>query len=97
LRGRSRDRGCAGLRRVYLSIALVHGHKCRFLTQRGRLSHRRACGRPVLILAHGKRQWSVKVLGSLPRGRYRIVVRARDRKGNRESARVANVMGFRVR
>jgi hypothetical protein len=98
VRGHSRDRGCARLRRVYVSIAKqLHRGKCRFATRNGRLSHRRSCGRPHFIRAKGLRGWSVTIERRLPRGRYTLVVRALDRKGNREGRHRGNTLRFRVR
>ncbi len=97
VRGRSRDRGCAGIRREYVSIALVRGTSCRFLTRRGKLTARRRCRRPVLIRTHGTKRWSLRVSGRLHAGRYRLVARGVDRKGNKERPRRRNSMHFRVR
>jgi hypothetical protein len=98
VRGHSRDRGCARLRRVYVAISKRASHgKCRFLTRNARLSHRRSCKRPHQIRAKGTRGWSLRIARKLPRGRYKLVVRALDRKGNREGARKGNTLTFRVR
>jgi hypothetical protein len=97
-RGHSRDRGCAGLKRVDVQIAkLVRGKKCRFLKPGGKLTHRRSCRKPVWIHARGKRAWHIHVKGTIARGRYRLVVQAVDRKGHRERPRKGNTMRFRVR
>jgi hypothetical protein len=97
VRGRSRDRGCAGVRRVYVSIARVRGRVCRFVTRRGKLTRGRSCRRPLLIRARGLRRWSLRLTGGLGPGRYRMVVRALDRRGNKERPRRGNSMRFRVR
>jgi hypothetical protein len=98
VRGHSRDRGCARLRRVYVAISKHASRgKCRFVTRGGRLSHRRSCRRPHLIRARGLRGWSLRIARRLPRGRYKLVVRAIDRKGNREGTRKGNTLRFRVR
>jgi hypothetical protein len=98
VRGKSRDRGCAGLRRVYVSIALVHGHSCRFVARNGRLTSGRSCRRPRLIRARGLEKWSLKVAGrKLRPGHYRLGVRALDRHGNKERPRRGNSMHFTVR
>jgi hypothetical protein len=97
-RGHSRDRGCAGLRRVDVQVAkFVRGKKCRFLKRNGKLTARRSCRKPLRIRARGKKRWHVHVNGKIPAGRYRLVVQAVDRKGYRERARRANTMTFRVR
>jgi hypothetical protein len=98
VRGHSRDRGCARLKRVDVQIAkLVRGKKCRFLKPGGKLSHRRSCRRPVRIRARGTRRWHLHVGGKIARGHYRLVVQAVDRKGHRERPRKGNTMRFRVR
>jgi len=98
VRGHSRDRGCARLRRVYVAISrAARGGKCRFVTRNGRLSRRRSCRRPHFIRAKGLRGWSLKIKRRLPAGRYKLTVRALDRKGNREKPRKGNTMRFRVR
>jgi hypothetical protein len=98
VRGHSRDRGCARLRRVYVAISKRASHgKCRFVTRNGRLSHRRSCRRPHRIRAKGLRGWSLRIARRLPAGRYKLVVSALDRKGNREGTRKGNSLTFRVR
>jgi hypothetical protein len=98
VRGHARDRGCARLRRVYVQISRrARGGKCRFVTRSGRLSHRRSCRRPHSIRAKGLRRWSLRIKRRLPAGRYRLVVRGLDRKGNREGTRRGNTLRFRVR
>jgi hypothetical protein len=97
-RGHSRDRGCARLRRVYVQISrAARGGKCRFVTRGGRLTQRRSCRSARSIRARGLRGWSVRIRRGLPAGRYKLVIRALDRKGNREGVRRANTMRFRVR
>jgi hypothetical protein len=97
-RGRSRDRGCARLRHVDVSIAkLVRGGKCRFLTKHGKLTRRRSCRKPLRLRARGLRRWSIHVNGNIAPGRYRLTVQAIDRKKHREGARRANTARFRVR
>ncbi|MEA2439713.1 MAG: hypothetical protein QOH76_1137, partial [Thermoleophilaceae bacterium] len=96
-RGHSRDRGCAGLRRVEVSIARLEGRKCRFLRSRARLTRRRSCSKPLWVRAKGTKRWSFKLRGPVQPGSYRIVVRAIDRKGHRERPGRAGTMRFRVR
>jgi hypothetical protein len=81
---------------VAISRRATHG-KCRFVTKNGRLSHRRSCKRPHQLRAKGTRGWSVRIARRLPTGRYTLVVRALDRKGNREGTRKGNTLRFRVR
>jgi gluconolactonase len=87
LSGRSADAGCAGLKRVDVSLALLgRGGGCRFLTHSGHLGRVRSCCRPVLFEAHGRRHWTFVKSVRLPSGRYRAVAEAVDRAGNRERA-----------
>jgi hypothetical protein len=97
VRGSARDRGCAGLRAVLVSVARLQGRRCRFVQANGRLTRVRACGRPVRLTARGKRYWRLSFRARLPRGRYRVQVRAVDRRGNQEPLRRSNVIRVRVR
>jgi hypothetical protein len=91
VRGSARDRGCAGLRAVLVSVARVRGGRCRFVQANGRLTARRACSRRVQLRARGKRTWKLALRARLPRGRYRVQVQAVDRRGNRDRLRVVRV------
>jgi hypothetical protein len=95
--GASRDRGCAGLRRVDLVIAKLSGPKCRFVRSGGGLTHRRRCARLVLIHARGARSWGLSLKHKMPSGRYRITASGLDKKGNRELRRSANTVTVRIR
>jgi hypothetical protein len=109
VRGRSTDRGCAAttalagrrgkVARVYVSVAKVKGrHDCRFLGRNMRLQPLSRCRRPVLHRARGTRSWRLSLRAPLPRGIYRVVVRAYDRAGNKERpAKGRNIRRFRVR
>jgi hypothetical protein len=109
LTGSSRDRGCGakaartprdrgGLKRVYVSVGKVlRGHRCRFLTRKGKLAKKRKCTRPILLRAKGTRHWRFSARARLPRGKYRVVVRAIDRAGNKERPHKRNIVRFRVR
>ena len=107
--GKSRDRGCSrakaraardrgGIRRVYVSVAKVFGrHGCRFLNRKGRLTPKRNCRRAILLPARGKRTWRLSQRARLPRGKYRVVARGVDRKGNKERpAKRRNTIQFSV-
>ena len=87
VRGRSADRGCAGLSAVLVSV--VHGRdpRCHFLAANGRLTRARPCRRAIRLRAHGKRAWRLSLKARLPRGHYRVTVRAIDRRGNHEAPR----------
>lgn len=84
-RGRSRDRGCAGLREVRVSLARVHGrHGCRFVRANGSLTPPRSCRRAVLLPARGAARWRFSLRVPLQAGVYRLVARGYDRAGNKE-------------
>jgi hypothetical protein len=96
-RGTSRDRGCAGLSAVLVSVSKPRGERCRFVQANGRLTKGRSCRRPALLRARGTRSWRLSLAHRLPRGRYRVQVRAIDRRGNKETPGRANVAPMRVR
>jgi hypothetical protein len=96
-RGVARDRGCARLRAVLVSVRSVHSGRCRFLGANGRLGGARSCARPVRLSARGTRSWRLQLRARLPRGRYRVQVRAVDRRGNMEPLAKRNVKRVRVR
>jgi hypothetical protein len=83
-RGRSGDRGCAGLSAVLVSVGKPRAGRCRFVRANGRLSGRRSCRKPELLRARGTRRWRLSLRARLPRGRYRVLARAVDRRGNKE-------------
>jgi hypothetical protein len=92
LRGRASDRGCGRvrgrIRRTEVSMSRRSGKRCRFLG-RGGMSRLRSCRRPLWLKTRGTRSWrrSVRPRHRLASGRYRIVVRSRDREGNVEHRR----------
>jgi hypothetical protein len=96
-RGSAHDRGCAGLRAVLVSVRAVHRGRCRFLAANGRLGRARSCARPLRLRARGTRSWKLQLKARLPRGRYRVQVRAVDRRGNMEPLVKHNVVRVRVR
>jgi hypothetical protein len=91
VRGSARDRGCAGLRAVLVSVARPQKRGCRFVQANGRLSRRRGCSRWLELRAHGTRSWSLGLKARLPRGRYVLRARAVDRFGHRSHVTVARV------
>jgi hypothetical protein len=95
-RGRARDRGCAGLGAVLVSVSKPRGLRCRFVQANGRLTGRRSCRRPVLLRARGKRVWKLTLRARLPRGRYRLQARGVDLRGNKETPGRRNVLRVRV-
>jgi hypothetical protein len=96
-RGRSADRGCAGLSAVLVSISKPRGGRCRFVQANGRLSTRRSCRRPVLLRTRGLRAWRLSFRARLPHGRYRVLARAVDRRGNKEQPAGRALARARVR
>jgi hypothetical protein len=96
VRGSSSDRGCAGLSAVLVSVVSGRNPHCRFVQANGLLTRGRTCHRSVLLRANGKRAWRLSLKARLPRGRYRVTVRAVDRRGNREAPRRQNVVPVRV-
>jgi hypothetical protein len=96
-RGSARDRGCAGLRAVLVSVRAVHRGRCQFLAANGRLGRARSCARPLRLRARRTRSWKLQLKVHLPRGRYRLQVRAVDRRGNMEPLAKRNVVRVRVR
>jgi hypothetical protein len=109
--GRSSDKGCKGangvfvagkIGRVLVSVARVKGktkhQRCAFLTSKRRLAKFGNCRKPVLLRAHGTRKWSITLRPkTLPRGNYRVVVRAIDAAKNKERPRGASIAHFRLR
>jgi hypothetical protein len=96
-RGRAADRGCAGLGAVLVSMSKPRAHRCRFVRTNGRLTRRRSCSRPVLLRATGRRAWRLTLRTRLPRGSYRMQVRAVDRLGNKGRPGRRAVIRVRVR
>jgi hypothetical protein len=109
--GTSRDKGCKGangvvvagkIGRVLVSVARVRGktkhQTCAFLTQTGTLTSFRSCRKPVLLRARGTSRWSITLKPKgLPRGNYRVVVRALDASKNKERPAGPNIARFKVR
>jgi BNR repeat-like domain len=110
--GTSRDKGCKGangvtaagkVRRVYVSVAKVRGksrhQRCAFLTSRGTLTGFRRCTKPVLLAAKGSTNWSITLKPhTLPKGSYRVVVRAVDAAKNKERPNSGhNIAAFKLR
>jgi hypothetical protein len=93
LAGRSSDKGCGAkkagkVRRVAVSIAKVSKKKCRYLRSNGRLAGKaESCAHPRYLRAKGTSRWSFTAKRLLPKGTYRIRVRATDAAGNVERGR----------
>ena len=83
--GTARDEGCAGLRRVSVSIARRVGKgRCRFLRRSGKFGPKRRCVKHRYIPAAGLNRWRLRIRGRMPAGRYVATARARDRQDNLE-------------
>jgi hypothetical protein len=89
--GTARDRGCAGLRVVLVSVARPQKGGCRFLLANGRLSRKRGCSRWVELRARGTRTWKLQLRARLPRGAYRVRARAVDKLAHRSHVAVVRV------
>ena len=89
--------------RVYVSVARVRGkvghQTCAFLTAKRTLAKFRSCRKPVLLKAHGTKRWSITLNPkTLPRGNYRVVVRALDAAKNKERpTKGRNIAAFKIR
>jgi hypothetical protein len=89
LRGTTRVAACARnarlrVTRVYIAVYRAVRKGCRFMKPNGRLTPRRSCRRPLLVLARGTTRWNVARRVRLPRGTYGLWVLARDNYGHRE-------------
>ena len=83
LSGTASDSGCnARVRRVAVSVARVSGKRCRFLRASGGFGPPVACSRATALTASGTTRWSLRIRRRLPRGTYRVTVRAIDAVGN---------------
>jgi hypothetical protein len=72
--------------------------RCAFLTSKRKLTKFRNCRKPVLLRAHGTKKWSITLKPrGLPRGNYRVVVRAIDAAKNKERPRGASIAHFKLR
>ena len=73
--------------------------RCAFLTRNGTLTGFRRCTKPVLLTAKGSTHWSITLKPhTLPKGNYRVVVRAVDAAKNKERPGSGhNIVAFRIR
>ncbi|MDX6698391.1 MAG: phosphatidylinositol-3-phosphatase [Solirubrobacteraceae bacterium] len=85
--------------RVEVVVGQLERGRCRFLTRHGRLSPRRACTRPIFLPARlryvasrDQTRWTLVDRVLLPRGRYRILTRSRDRYGTVETGITRRVL-----
>jgi hypothetical protein len=106
--GVARDEGCRAalglaaapgkVGQVLISVARTGRHRCEFVNRKGRLTKRRSCRKGILIRARGHERWTFALRARLPRGDYRIDVRAVDVSGNKETPnKRRNIVRFRVR
>jgi hypothetical protein len=94
--GRASDRGCGArkagkVRRVQVSVAKTSGKRCRYLSAKGTLGAPASCARPRYLRAKGTTRWSLTAKRRLPKGTYRIRVRATDAAGNTGRVRARTV------
>lgn len=103
IRGRSTDAGCGAkkqgrLVQVSVSVAREVGRRCRHLRQNGTFGPVTSCLRTVYVPAKGTTSWSATRKVRLPKGRYKVFVRAVDAVGNVErKQRTRNFLRLRVR
>jgi hypothetical protein len=87
VRGTASDRGCGAsgrgsVARVTISVVRKHGKRCRYMSSGGRLGRAKSCSAPTWLTAHGSSRWSFGLPKKLPRGAYKIHVRAVDSAAN---------------
>jgi hypothetical protein len=105
IRGTSADRGCkrgkarsaAGVARVSVAVGRVVGKKCRFMRSSGSFGSARSCSKPQYVKARGTKTWHLDIVGSFPKGTYRITVRATDAKRNVEKPGKKQKVTLRLR
>jgi hypothetical protein len=67
-----------------VAVGRVVGRKCRFLRASGSFSPARSCSRPLYLKARGTKEWRFDLIGTFPKGTYKITVRSTDAKRNVE-------------
>jgi hypothetical protein len=105
IRGTAKDRGChkgkahsaAGVARVSVAVGHVVGKKCRFMRSNGSFGSARSCSRPQYVKARGTKTWHLDVVGSFPKGTYKITVRSTDAKRNVEKPGKRQKITLRLR
>jgi hypothetical protein len=90
--GRADDRaaGCAasGVASVQVAIAKASGGgRCAFVLASGKLARPASCTTAYALVAKGKAAWKLASARKLPKGRYRVTVRALDAAGNARTLR----------
>lgn len=101
-RGTSLDASCAGPRSAPVAVALAVGRevgrRCAFLRADGKLAKPVSCLRTPYLPARGTGSWTFSRTAKLPKGRYKLFVRAADAAGNVEKkARARTFRRARVR
>lgn len=94
LSGRAKDRGCAGLSRVRISVSRRSGRACRFVdrARSGHLTRSRSCTRRRPFLKPAGAARFRLTLKRLRPGTYRVTTVATDRAGQRRTvARTVHV------
>jgi hypothetical protein len=90
--GQASDRasGCAasGVASVQVAIAkAVGGGRCAFVLASGRLGKPAGCATAYALVARGKAAWKLASARTLPKGSYRVTVKALDAAGNVKTLR----------
>ena len=91
IRGTSRDRGCRRARRGRQPASRACGRgrpgpgEAVPVPARGRsFSRARSCSRPLYVKARGTKTWHLDLVGTFPKGTYRVTVRGTDSRRNVE-------------
>ena len=82
--------GCSasGVASVQVAVAkAVKGGACAFVLASGRLSKPAACSTGFALVAKGKAAWKLASARKLPKGSYRVTVKALDAAGNAKTLR----------
>jgi hypothetical protein len=84
--------GCkaSGVASVQVTVTkAAAGGKCRFVVTSGTLTKPIACSTGFALVAKGKTAWKLAAARKLPKGRYRVTVKALDAAGNATTLRRA--------
>jgi hypothetical protein len=97
LAGTATSRGCSGAVRVYVSVALAVGRRCRFLVAAGRFGPPTSCRSARYLPAGGGVRWRLRLRGRLRAGAYKVWSRAVDPFAVERKRRSGNFRRLRVR
>jgi hypothetical protein len=89
-------RGCFGATRVYVSVALAVGRRCRFLIAAGRYGRLTSCRSARYLPAAGGVRWRLRLPGRLRPGAYKVWSRAVDPVAVERKRRTGNFRRLRV-